>query len=126
MDDARGHGHPLDASAVRRARDRIPDRDEAERLTGVLTLMSDPTRMRLLYALDAVEELCVGDLAIALATSEDAVGYALRVLRTAGLVSRRKAGRVVYYRLAEGFPEPLRQHCLHRLVDLSHTGGTSP
>ncbi|MDP9818472.1 hypothetical protein J3R04_004442 [Spirilliplanes yamanashiensis] len=24
------------------------------------------------------------------------------------------------YRLADDFPEPLREHCLHRLVELNH------
>jgi hypothetical protein len=33
----------------------------------------------------------------------------------------RKEGRVVFYRLAEGFPEPLREHCLRRLIELSRT-----
>jgi DNA-binding transcriptional ArsR family regulator len=41
------------------------------------------------------------------------------VLRTAGLVSTRKDGRVVYYRLSRGFPEPLRNQCLRGLVELS-------
>lgn len=101
------------------ARERLPSAEEGDRLTSVLSLMADPTRARLLYALDVVEELCVGDLAIALSVSEDAVSYGLRVLRTAGLVTRRKEGRVVYYRLAEGFPEPLRQHCLRQLIEMS-------
>ena len=35
--------------------------------------------------------------------------------------STRKDGRVVYYRLSHGFPEPLRDHCLRALVDLSRT-----
>ena len=81
--------------------------------------MADPTRARVLFALDMVEELCVGDLALALEANEDAVGYALRLLRTAGLVTNRKQGRVVFYRLAEGFPETLREHCLRQLVVLS-------
>ena len=41
------------------------------------------------------------------------------MLRTAGLVTFRKQGRVVYCRLATGFPEPLREHWLRALVDLS-------
>ena len=86
----------------------------------MLSLIADPTRARVLYALDVVDELCVGDLALALEVSEDAVGYALRLLRTAGLVASRKEGRVVYYRLADGFPEPLREHCLRRLIELSY------
>lgn len=114
------HPHPLDPEGVARARSRVPSQEEAAELTGVLSLLADSTRARVLYALDAVDELCVGDIAVALAASEDAVGYALRVLRTAGFVATRKQGRAVYYRLSEGFPEPLREHCLRRLVELSH------
>jgi ArsR family transcriptional regulator, lead/cadmium/zinc/bismuth-responsive transcriptional repressor len=33
---------------------------------------------------------------------------------------------MVYYRLADDFPEPLREHCLRRLVDLSRTAGDDP
>ena len=113
------HEHPVDPRRVAMARERLPTAEEGDRLTSVLSLMADPTRARLLYALDVVEELCVGDLAIALSVSEDAVSYGLRVLRTAGLVTRRKEGRIVYYRLAEGFPEPLRQQCLRQLIEMS-------
>lgn len=113
------HVHPLDAVRVAAARERLIDADEAARLAGMLGLLADPVRARILYALDMVEELCVGDIALALEATGDAVGYALRVLRTAGLVATRKSGRVVFYRLADGFPEPLREHCLHALVELS-------
>lgn len=113
------HAHPVDAERVSAARARLIDADEAARLAGMLGLLADPTRARILYALDVVDELCVGDIARALDATEDSVGYGLRVLRTAGLVSTRKQGRVVYYRLSDGFPDPLRQHCLRALVDLS-------
>jgi DNA-binding transcriptional ArsR family regulator len=113
------HDHPVDPQRVAAARARLLDVEEAGRLAGLLGLLADPVRARILYALDLVQELCVGDLALALEASEDAVGYALRVLRTAGLVSTRKDGRVVYYRLSDGFPEPLRAHCLPALVELS-------
>ena len=61
------------------------------------------------------------DLVLVLEASPDAVGYGLRMLRTAGLVVNRRAGRVIYYRLAEDFPAPLREHCLRRLVELTRT-----
>lgn len=112
------HIHPVDPDAVARARDRLPNTIICEGVTSVLTLIADPTRMRLLFALDAAEELCVGDLALALDVSEDAASYGLRMLRTARLVHRRRAGRMAFYRLAAGFPEPLRQHCLLRLGEL--------
>ncbi|WP_435746433.1 ArsR/SmtB family transcription factor [Nocardioides sp. SYSU DS0663] len=113
------HQHPVDPGRVAKARERLPSAEEGDRLTSVLSIIADPTRARLLYALDVVDELCVGDLALALSVSEDAVSYGLRVLRTAGLVARRKEGRTVFYRLAEGFPDPLREHCLRQLVEMS-------
>lgn len=114
-----GHLHPVDPHRVAQARSRVLSLDEAGRLAGMLGLLADPTRARILYALDLVDELCVGDIAMALEATEDSVGYGLRVLRTAGLVTPRKDGRTVFYRLSDGFPEPLREHCLRALVELS-------
>ncbi len=109
----------LDPDRVAHARDRLPSADDAVRLTGLLSLMADPVRLRILYALDLTEELCVGDLALALGANEDQVTYALRLLRTAGLVVGRKQGRTVYNRLAEDFPEPLREHCMRQLIEIT-------
>jgi ArsR family transcriptional regulator, lead/cadmium/zinc/bismuth-responsive transcriptional repressor len=109
----------VDRTRVDEARASGLDADDAARLSSVLSLLSDAVRVRILYALDLVDELCVGDLALALELSEDAVGYGLRLLRTAGLVQTRKVGRVVYYRLADSFPEPLLEHCLRELIKLS-------
>lgn len=113
------HAHPVDPERVAHARSRLLSSDDAARLSGILSLLADSTRTRVIYALDLAEELCVGDIALTVELSEDAVGYALRILRTAGMVSRRKEGRTVYYRLSEGFPEPLRMHCLLRLIEIS-------
>src|SRR4051794_41615513 len=113
------HAHPIDPTRVAHARARLPSADEASRLTSLLSLIADPIRLRILYALDVSEELCVGDLALALGANEDQVTYALRLLRTAGLVVARKDGRVVFNRLADDFPEPLRDHCLHQLVEIT-------
>jgi DNA-binding transcriptional ArsR family regulator len=113
------HEHPVDPQRVDRARARGLSAEDAGRLTALLSLLADPIRARVLYALDEVEELCVGDLALALGATEDAVGYGLRLLRTAGLVATRKAGRVVFYRLGPEFPTPLREHCLRQLVAMT-------
>ena len=91
------HEHPVDAERVAAARQDGLAADDAQRLTALLSLLADPVRLRILYVLELVDELCVGDLALALEASEDSVGYGLRLLRTAGLVQTRKAGRVVYY-----------------------------
>ncbi|MGN6446444.1 ArsR/SmtB family transcription factor [Amnibacterium sp.] len=115
------HAHPIDPTRVAHARTRLPTPDETARLTGLLSMIADPVRLRLVYALDVAEELCVGDLALALEVSEDAVSYGLRLLRSAGLVTTRRAGRIVYNRLAADFPPPLRDHCLRQLVALTYS-----
>jgi len=119
------HEHPVDPERVAQARAHVLVAEDAARLASLLSLMADPVRSRLLDALDLVGELCVGDLALVLGTTEDAVGYGLRILRTAGLVQTRRAGRVVYYRLATDFPEPLLEHCLRQLVALSRAVGAA-
>ena len=73
----------------------------------------------MLFALAAAEELCVGDLALVLEVTEDQVSYALKMLRLAGLVSFRKDGRMVFYRLSDGFPHPLLEHCLRQLLTIA-------
>lgn len=116
----------MDPERVAHARARGISAEDASRLAGTLSLFADPVRARILYALDLVEELCVGDIALALGATEDAVGYGLKLLRTAGLVATRKQGRVVFYRLADDFPAPLLEHCLRQLVRLSRTDDAVP
>lgn len=111
----------IDPDRLRRARARLISAEDAARLSAQLSVMADPIRLRILYALDIGEELCVGDLALALNVNQDQAGYALRLLRAAGLVVTRKTGRVVYNRLAADFPAPLREHCLRQLVALSRS-----
>jgi len=118
------HEHPIDAAAVAQARETVPGADDTARLAGLLSVISDPLRLRIVFALDATGELCVGDIALALDVSEDAAGYALRLLRAAGLVATRKDGRVVYNRLADDFPEPLLHYCLRELIKI--TGRPEP
>ena len=62
--------------------------------------MADPTRLRLLSALNT-GELCVCDLAAVVGISESAVSHQLRLLRAHRLVAFRKEGRIAYYRLLD-------------------------
>lgn len=96
------HPHPVDPERVAAARDVALPRAEAQSLAALLTLLADPLRARILSALLVTEEMCVGDIAMALDVSEDSASYALRLLRTAGLVQRRAEGRMGYYRLRDG------------------------
>lgn len=79
------------------------DADPADRLVQatarLFDLLGDPTRVRLLYALLDEGELHVGALAERADVSESAVSHALRLLRTATVVTSRRDGRSVHYRL---------------------------
>ena len=99
------HEHPVSPERVAAARAGVLATGEAGRLAGLLGMLADPVRSRILFALSAAGELCVGDLALALEATEDQVSYALKMLRLAGMVSFRKDGRMMFYRLSDGFPK---------------------
>jgi len=113
------HEHPVDAQQVAAARAGLLSVTEAGQLAGLLGMLADPVRSRVLFALVSAGELCVGDLALVLDVTQDQVTYALKMLRLAGLVSYRKAGRMVFYRLSDGFPHPLLEHCLRQLLTIA-------
>jgi DNA-binding transcriptional ArsR family regulator len=93
----RTHEHPVNSERVAIARAGVLSVTDAGRLAGLLGILADPVRSRILFALATAGELCVGDLALALDVTEDQVSYGLKMLRLAGLVSFRKDGRIVYY-----------------------------
>ncbi len=79
---------------------------ELQSLADLFRNASDPTRLRILLILLKGEE-CVCAIAEQLDVSVSAVSHQLRLLRTAGLVDKRKQGRHVHYRLADSHVETL-------------------
>lgn len=82
----------------------------------VFALLGDPNRLRILSALVGAE-LCVCDLAEAVEMSESAVSHQLRALRSQRLVTYRKQGRHVYYRLKDSHILVLYQQVLEHLQE---------
>jgi ArsR family transcriptional regulator len=72
---------------------------------------ADGTRLRLLCLLRG-REACVHTLVEALDVSQSAVSHQLRVLRDARLVTARREGRHVYYRLADQHVRELLDNAL--------------
>lgn len=89
----------VDAARVGDVQARLISVEESARLAELFKLLGDPTRARLLHALLEAGELCVCDLAEAVSIPESTVSHALRLLRTAGVVRNRRAGRMIYYSL---------------------------
>jgi DNA-binding transcriptional ArsR family regulator len=125
LTEAETHEHPVDPERVRAARAGLLTGDQAQQLKTLLGVVGDPVRARILTALVAVDELCVGDLALALEVNEDAVSYGLRVLRRHGLVQRRAAGRMGFYRLTDRQTQSALSKVLQQLQELlrSHPSG---
>ena len=90
---------------------------EAGRLAQMFRLFADATRARILYALLAAGEMCVNDIAAALEIPETSASHALRLLRIAGVVKNRRAGRMIYYSLDDEHIKMLlsssREHLAH-------------
>ncbi|MFD0886463.1 ArsR/SmtB family transcription factor [Streptosporangium algeriense] len=81
-------------------RERMPAPGDLSDVADVFGLLSDTNRLRLLVAL-LEGEMCVCDLAAVTGQSESAASHALRLLRAHRVVASRRAGRMVYYRLAD-------------------------
>ncbi len=89
----------VDTQRVHNVQKRLLSYQEAETVAGLFRLLGDTNRARMLYALLETGELCVCDLAATVEMPEASVSNALRLLRAAGVVSSRRAGRMVFYRL---------------------------
>lgn len=99
--------------AVERVRSRMLSDEEAFLLAETFKVLSDPTRVKILYALSQ-GELCVCDLSALLGMRESAVSHHLRLLRALKLVKYRKEGRIAYYSLDdEHIARLLRQGLEH-------------
>ena len=81
-------------------RERMPDDDLLLDLADCFKLFSDSTRLKILYALMEAE-MCVCDISVLLGMTKSSVSHQLRVLKQSNLVKYRKAGRVIYYSLAD-------------------------
>ncbi len=75
-----------------------PDIMELERLSELFKILGDLTRIKILWSLDN-HEMCVCDIANVLNMTKSSVSHQLAVLRSAGIVKYRKAGKEVYYTL---------------------------
>ncbi|MCD6289508.1 MAG: winged helix-turn-helix transcriptional regulator [Anaerolineae bacterium] len=91
-------GEHTDEAAVRIAARHLLDERTAARLAETFKALSDPTRVRLISALQETE-LCVGDLAHCLNMEQSAVSHQLRMLRQLRIVRARRVGRHIFYAL---------------------------
>ena len=84
--------------AVEAVRHAMPPLEALTAVAGFFKLLGDPTRLRIMWALEQ-RELCVCDLANVLGMTKSAVSHQLGALRRARLVKCRRDGKTVFYSL---------------------------
>ena len=101
----------IDPKSVREARSVVPGDRMVRALAETFSALSDPTRVRILFALSE-QALCVFDLARLLGLTGSAVSHQLRLLRGQRLVRYRKEGKVAYYSLDDDHIRNLMEECV--------------
>jgi ArsR family transcriptional regulator len=87
--------------------------------------MADAPRLRILELLKK-RELCVTEIVAAVAEKFSTVSQRLRILRTEGLIVRRREGNHLYYTLADGHVAELLQNALAHALELEATPARKP
>lgn len=108
--------HETHAPAISAAQENIPQEETVQRLADFFKLFGDPTRLRILFALES-RELCVCDLSAALGMHKSAISHQLKSLRQAHLVAARKTGRSVYYRLDDAHIQAILDQGLDHVLE---------
>jgi DNA-binding transcriptional ArsR family regulator len=85
---------------VKRKASTLPKEQLMDGIASFLKALADPTRLRILHALQGGER-CVNDLLAELPCTQANVSKHLALLRAAGIVEFRRQGVQIYYRIAD-------------------------
>ena len=85
---------------LRIVNEKLPDEESLYDLAELFKIFGDSTRIRILFVLFEAE-VCVCDLAAALNMTDSAVSHQLNILKRNKLVKSRRAGKSVFYSLAD-------------------------
>jgi ArsR family transcriptional regulator, lead/cadmium/zinc/bismuth-responsive transcriptional repressor len=91
----------VDAPRAEEIRQTLLGDGEAQKAADRARALSDPTRLTLATALREGGELCVCDLSWIAERKQALVSHHLRTLRSEGLVSSRRDGKLVMYILTD-------------------------
>ncbi|QQO09464.1 ArsR/SmtB family transcription factor [Breznakiella homolactica] len=83
---------------VDQAAENLPPQEGLNNLAEFFKVLTDPSRLKILYAL-RTGELCVFDLSVTIGASVSSVSHHLSALKRVRLVKYRREGRIIYYSL---------------------------
>jgi DNA-binding transcriptional ArsR family regulator len=83
---------------VEQATESMPPQGDLDILSEFFKVLTDPNRLKILYAL-GTGELCVFDLSVSIGASVSSASHHLAALKRVRLVKSRRDGRIIYYAL---------------------------
>lgn len=86
----------IDEAIVKDIKNNMICDDEIANLSNLFKVLGDPTRAKIVMALDQ-REVCVCDLSVALNMTKSAVSHQLAVLKANNIVKSRREGKHIYY-----------------------------
>lgn len=99
---------------VLEAQSKLPEEETILEVADFFDALGNPTRLKILLALMEAGELCTCDLSAVTKLSVSAISHQLRILKDRKIVSYRKDGKNVFYRLDdEHIKEILRIAMVH-------------
>ena len=94
----------------------IQDRVVLDRIAELFKAFGDPTRVQILSNLLG-RELCVNDIADAVALSQSAVSHQLRILKQMHLIKYRREGKNILYSLADDHVRTILETGLEHVLE---------
>ena len=94
----------------------VPEKETMEAIAELFKGFADSTRVHILSLL-AQRELCVGDIAGAVALSQSAVSHQLRLLKQMHLIKFRREGKNILYSLADDHVKTILQMGLEHVLE---------
>lgn len=104
------HGQPMEQELQ-----NMPSVENFQTLSDIFKQLGDGSPLRIFWLLCHCEE-CVVNLSAMVGMSSPAVSHHLKLLRAAGLIVNRRAGKEVYYTAANTQQAQLLHHMIEDLV----------
>ena len=94
----------------------VPEKETLEQIAELFKGFCDPTRVHILSLLER-QELCVTDIADAVALSQSAISHQLRILKQMHLIKYRREGKNLLYSLADDHVKTILQMGLEHVLE---------
>lgn len=94
----------------------MPNKEILDQIAELFKSFADPTRVCILSQL-SVKEMCVTDIAEAVALSQSAISHQLRILKQNHLIKYRRDGKNILYSLADDHVKIILQMGLEHVME---------